>query len=152
MSDTPVMGRPTEYTEKLADEICDEIENSIFGLDHLCLKNPHWPTVRNIRKWLRKYEYFRQKYVEVKDKQADNCAEETLVVAYDDKKDFKVIIDDEGNEKTIFVAEAVARSNLKVKTLQWTAARLAPRKWGDQKDNGTDQNKESLLQKLIDKL
>lgn len=144
-------GRPTKYTKKLADAICEEIENSPRGIDYLCEQHENWPTGRTVRTWLRQHSEFLPSYVQAKERQAEKMADETVEIAYDDKKDWKVIVDDEGNEKTVHVAESVNRARLKIDTLKWHASKLAPKKYGEQKKE--DDNKSStLIEKIIDKL
>jgi hypothetical protein len=144
-------GRPTDYNEALADAICEELENSPRGLDHICKAHPDWPTGRTVRRWLKQIPAFRPKYALAKENQADFCTDEMLEIAYDDRKDWKVIVDDEGNEKTVFVAESCNRSRLKIDTLKWHASKLAPKKYGDahKTEHGVS---ESVMQNIIDKL
>jgi radical SAM superfamily enzyme YgiQ (UPF0313 family) len=145
------MGRPTLYTEELANEILEAIKNSPRGIAYLSKQNPHWPNRSNIVQWISEKEDFRALYAEAKQIQADYMAEEMIDVSYDDKKDYKVIVDGEGNERIVLVAEAINRSRLKVDTLKHVAALLAPKKWGTKPQDNKDIEK-SLVEKLIDKL
>lgn len=144
-------GRPTEYNLEFAKEICEAFENSHWGLNQLCDLNPHWPSAQTIRSWIRTHDQFLSMYREAKERQAHYTAEEMMRVAYDDSKDWKVIEDAEGNEKTVLVAESVNRARLKVDTLKWQAARLLPRIYGDVKPESKS-DELTLMQKLIDKL
>lgn len=143
MTDKHPGGRPTLYNEKLANEICEKIANSVFGLNHLCKENPHWPHRITILRWVAQNGQFCNMYDKAKEDQADFSAEEVVTVAYDDKKDHKAIIDDKGNEKTVVVSEAVNRSRLKVDALKYRAAILNRRKYGDKniEDLKEDNNK-----------
>jgi hypothetical protein len=145
-------GRPTDYTEALADEICKAIANSPRGLNHHSKENDHWPHSSTIRRWLRENDSFRDKYAQAKEDQADLMAEETVDVAYNDKKDWKVIIDDDGNEKTVFVSEAVARSRLKVDALKWHASKLAPKKYGERIETNHGVSQGSFMETILDRI
>ena len=94
------MGRPTDYSEELGKEICDALENSVRGLQYHCQENKHWPARRTIVRWIREIEPFRLNYEKSKSSQADFMSDEMIDVAYNDKKDHKVIVDDEGNTTT----------------------------------------------------
>lgn len=143
-------GRPTIYTAELVDQICEAIENSVHGIDPICKQNENFPVGQTVRRWLKQYPEFRAKYALAKEFQAEKMADETIEVAYDDRKDWKIITDDEGNERTVFVAESVNRSRLKVDALKWHASKLAPKKYGMNKlEIGAE---ESLLEKIVDKL
>ena len=127
-------GRPTDYTDELAFEICEEIENSVHGVKVLCEKNKHWPTSRTVQRWTKNNEKFCRLYALAKERQADYMADEMIEVAYDDKRDWRTIVDENGKEKTVFVPEAVNRSRLKIDTLKWQAARLAPKKYCEKQE------------------
>lgn len=144
-------GRPTDYTPELADEICEAIENSPRGLNHHAADNAHWPAPSTIRRWLSQIEQFQDKYSKAKEKQAEFMADEMTEIAYDDKHDWRVIVDSEGNEKTVHVAESVNRARLKIDTLKWHASKLAPKKYGE-KIQSSHVTEGTLLEKLIDKL
>lgn len=146
-------GRPTLYTPELADEICEALENSMRGLNHLCREREDWPQPSTVRRWLKEIVQFRDKYYKAKEYQAEFMADEMTDIAYDDKRDWKIIIDDEGNEKPVHVAESVNRARLKIDTLKWHASKLAPKKYSDKIQADIDSSKAgSLLEKIIDKL
>lgn len=144
------MARPSEYTEEMADKICEEIENSIRGIDHICKGREDLPGSRTVRRWLKQIPEFRPRYALAKEEQAEKLVDETIEIAWDDKKDWKKIIDEDGNETAVFVSESVARARLKVDTLKWHASKLKPKKYGMKSiEIGAD---ESLLEKIVDKL
>lgn len=145
------MARLTDYTPEIGDQICEAIENSVRGIDHICKANETFPCAQTFRRWLKQYPELRAKYALAKEVQADKIADETIEIAYDDKKDYKVIVDENGEEKTVFVSESVGRARLKVDTLKWHASKLAPKKYSEKQQNEHGVS-ESLMQKVIDKL
>lgn len=114
------IGRPTDYTEQLADAICERISNG-ESLKHVTDEEgmPSRPTVHA---WLIKYSDFLNKYEAARDLQADVYADEMDDIARDEKLD-------------------VQRARLIIDTRKWTASKLKPKKYGDKIDmttNGKD--------------
>lgn len=132
------VGRPTDYTPELAALICEDIENIPRGIDYICEQNNTYPHGRTVRRWLQNIPEFRPLYARAKQLQAQKMADEMLDVAYNDKKDWKVIYDSNGVEKTVFVPEAVNRAKLKVDTLKWQTEILDANVYGSKKNDRED--------------
>lgn len=100
-------GRPSVYTEELADEICNAIASSELGLAQLVKKHPHWPERSTIFDWKRKFPGFSDKYYEAKKHQACVMFEHVQEIIHDehDKDDVPFL-------------------NLKITTIKWQAGRL----------------------------
>jgi len=119
-------GRPSIYTDDIAEEICERLANgeSLLAIcqdDHL----PQEPTVRN---WaLDDKEGFFAKYERARILQAHNMFDETLVIADDKQAD--VVIDDKGI-RTVN-GEVVQRSRLRVDTRKWYLSKVLPKIYGD---------------------
>jgi predicted Zn-dependent protease len=122
-----VMGRPTLYSEELADKICMLVASTDEGLDHICEQHEDLPAATTIYQWRFKYPDFSQKYLLAKKFQAELFAESTLRIA----KQKAVYFDSDGNERVD--AGHVAWQKLNVNTRQWHASKLAPKIYGDQK-------------------
>lgn len=120
------VGRPTDYTPALAEEICDAIATHPLSLNKLCEKNPHWPVPRSIYRWLSKYPIFSQMYASAKICQVSPLVEEIIDIADDCSKD--TIYSEKGESCD---TEWVNRSRLRVDTRKWFAAKLVPRLYGD---------------------
>jgi hypothetical protein len=103
-------GRPTSYTEEKSAQICRRITEG-ETLRSVC-RDTKMPDVHTVLKWLNKFPDFLQRYSLARDAQADSFADTLVDIAWDDK-------------------EADARSRLKIDTLKWLMARMAPRKYGD---------------------
>lgn len=121
------VGRPTDYSAKLAIEICDVIAENMLGLKTLCKRNPHWPVPRTIRDWVRNNKEFSHMYTKAKEDQCDLMAEEILEIADDTSHDFRE--NDEG--KIVANNELVNRSRLRVDSRKWIAAKLKPKFYGE---------------------
>ena len=119
------IGRPTIYSEELADDICLRISDG-RSLNSVC-KDEGMPDRSNVYVWLRKYQEFQDKYREATSQRADYHFDEMLG-----------IVDDVLPE----TAE-VAKARLQVDTRKWILSRMNPRKYGDNVDGETsdDSNK-----------
>lgn len=116
----------TKYSDGLANEICEAIANSSYGLRRLCISNTHWPHRATIMRWLASNEIFRIKYQAAKELQADYLVDEMVEIADDSRED--ELLDKHGN--TYMNKEFVKRSELRVRTREIVAKMLAPRKYG----------------------
>lgn len=126
MSDEKKIGRPSIFTQEIADIICDRISTSNASLRTICSEEG-MPGVTTVLRWVRENESFRQQYARAKEQQADFLAEEMMEIADDSSKD--ILKDSEGNEYEN--KEFVNRSRLRVDTRKWIASKLKPKKYGD---------------------
>lgn len=110
------MGRPSEYTDDVAAEICDRIAKgeSVQSICHTDAPDRDWvPSERTVYRWLEENISFRQMYVRAREAQADREFDEAKQVA------------------TAATPETVQVARLQVDTIKWRAAKLAPKKYGD---------------------
>lgn len=109
-------GRPSKYTDKLADEICNRIAagESLLKITQETGK----PDRVTIYRWIEERDEFRNKYARAKELQAETYEEMMLDTA-----------------KT---EEDVQRARLIVDTMKWTASKLKPKKYGNQIDVTSD--------------
>lgn len=119
--------RPSKFTQKLADRICDRVAGG-ESLHAIC-KDPKMPAERSVYRWLNneKYAAFGLNYARAREIRADKLAEEILEIADDGSKDWTV--DKDGRE--IVDHEHIQRSKLRVDARKWAAAKLAPKKYSD---------------------
>ena len=115
------VGRPSDYTQELADRICGELALG-KSMRKVC-EAEDLPHVRTIFKWLRTNDEFRQQYETAKDEAADLFAEEIIEIADDSSGDR----DEDGKSQK----EYVQRSRLRVDARKWVASKLKPKKYGD---------------------
>ncbi|MGC1181375.1 hypothetical protein [Legionella sp.] len=71
-------GRPSPYTNELADEICIAIMDSDKGIGRLCKEHKHWPSKKTIFNWLKKNEEFKRQYAIAKQIQIHDLMDELL--------------------------------------------------------------------------
>lgn len=118
-------GRPTDYSEELANKICDAIATSQWGLTRLCNERDDFPCPTTAKRWLLQFDLFKAKYDKAKLIQMDMLAEELSDIA----KESDYYVDDRGNRRIDPPSTAVTRN--RVDAIKWTASRLMPKKWSE---------------------
>jgi hypothetical protein len=105
-------GRPSLYTEEIADFVCNELAKGP-SLKSICEKYAHLPESHTIRGWAaRDHNGFGAKYAAARQLQMEAMEDELREVA---------------SKKT----GDVNRDRLHVDTLKWAMAKTAPKKYGD---------------------
>lgn len=104
------MGRPSSFTQELADEICSRLSLG-ETLRRIVASSPHMPERRTIYKWLDAHEDFRHQYTKARAEQADYYAE--------------LIIDE------AFDSHDAGIGRLRMDALKWVSSKMAPKKYGD---------------------
>jgi len=129
------VSRPSKFTAKIADEICEELANG-RSLRSIC-SGDGMPRASTVFRWLATNEAFRDQYARAREAQADYLADEIVSIADEectsvraDKHGTKAD-DDEGNTEVVFDATAVARNRLRVDARKWVAAKLKPKVYGE---------------------
>lgn len=125
------VGRPTDYSPELINEICDRIANG-EPLVRIC-REEAMPNVVTVYRWLNKYPEFSNLYAKAKDAAADTLAEEIQDIA--DSIPMETT-DKEGNTK--FDPAYINWMRLRVDARKWVAAKLKPRKYGDRLTHAGD--------------
>ena len=124
-------GRPTKYSQEIADRICEIIATSNKSMRNICIELNIAP--QTFLNWLNNNPEFLAQYTRAKEQQADFLADEILEIADDSLNDTKVIYKD-GKPIEIENTEWVNRSKLRVEARKWIAAKLKPKKYGEKLD------------------
>ncbi len=103
------MGRPSKFTQALADEICERIARGASLVK--ILKDDHMPEYPAVMRWLEKDESFRENYAHAREARADHYADEIVD-----------IVDD---------CEDPAKARLQMDARKWYAGKLKPKRYGD---------------------
>lgn len=114
-------GRPSIYTDDLADLICEQIAQG-KALATICNASDDLPAPRTVYRWLREKDGFRHNYACAKEDQADYLAEQVLEVA--DNSEL------EPNDKRI-----------RVDARKWLASKFKPKAYSDRLDIGNAEDK-----------
>lgn len=121
-------GRPSKFTQELADKICETIATSSKGLRAICAENKI--DVSSLMKWLKENKEFSEQYARAKELQADYLVEEIIEIVDDGSNDFMTIT--KGNESyNVEDREVTSRSKIRYDARKWIASKLAPKKYGD---------------------
>jgi hypothetical protein len=145
-------GRPTIFTQELADLICQRVATHPLGLGRLCDMYDDMPTKETVNTWRFKDSLFSSQYTKAKIAQAELLAEDILDIACDGRNDWmESLSDDEKGLGWKLNGEHVQRSRLRIDTNKWLAAKLMPKTYGTYTDDKKDHDS-SLIEKLADKL
>lgn len=120
-------GRPTLYSEELAETICTRIASG-ESLNRIC-KSEGMPTLVSVYNWLHKDAAFFNKYAKAREDQADTLSDEILDIADEDPATRIQGKDEEA--RVIVDSAAVAHQRLRVDARKWVASKLKPKKYGE---------------------
>ena len=96
-------GRPSDYTQELADEICEQLANGDL-MRTVCLSDG-MPAMSTIFRWLRTHDEFRQQYEVAKDEEAYVMVEEIKDIADDGSNDYMTKTNADGSEYEVVNSE-----------------------------------------------
>lgn len=139
------IGRPMLYKRETAEEICRRLGNG-ESLVYIC-QDKEMPSEETVYNWLRginceETSLFLKMYKRARKNQGDAYADATVKIA----DDLDRIEDNQQSEFFgSFLSAKTRVAEVRIKARQWHAARLRPRKYGDQL---TTNNKTKLDAKL----
>lgn len=124
------IGRPTIFTQELADEICFQLSQG-KSLRSVC-RMEGMPAGETIFRWFREKPFFNEQYAKAKQEATDALAE-----------DIQDISDEalEGIQNSPSDSARVKAQQLRIDTRKWIMAKMKPKKYGDKVDyttNGKD--------------
>lgn len=124
------MGRHSEFTQEIADIICERISDG-ESLRAICAEE-NMPNKATVFRWLASNNVFSDQYARARECQADVLADEILDIADDGSNDWMEKYGKDG-EKTGWQVngEAVQRSRLRLDARKWLAGKLRPKKYGE---------------------
>lgn len=105
------IGRPSIYSDEVAEAICEALIVSDKGLDHICEESPELPSPTTIYRWIVEKPDFREKYTQAKEAQGHRQADLAL--------------------KEALEATDASLGRLKWDARRWHASKLAPKNFGD---------------------
>lgn len=111
MSDKKKVGRPSDYTQEKADDICARISEG-QSIRTICAADG-MPDAKTLYSWIRKNDEFLQQYARAKEEQADALVEQMLDIA-------------DGAD-----GQDPARDRLRLDARKWIASKLKAKKYGD---------------------
>lgn len=123
-----IKGRPTLLNKAVCDAFCERVASG-ESVRSIC-RDPEFPEMKTIFRWLSKNQDFRQQYDTAKEMGMAAMAEELLQIADDGSND--TYVDDDGKPRVD--TDVIQRSRLRVDTRKWLMSKLAPKKYGDKVD------------------
>jgi len=125
------MGRPSLYTEELANEICVRLGLG-ESLRKICL-DERIPSLATVMTWLSRKPDFLEQYTRAREIQAETQFDE-LIDIVDQPPELSYVTDKNGELVEVkFDSSYVQWMKLRVDTRKWTAARMAPKKYAEYK-------------------
>jgi len=124
-----VVGRPSSFSQKLADIICERIANG-ESLRRICSEEK-MPGLTTVFAWLRSNQGFQNQYARAREDQAEFYLDEIMAISDDSRGDTEVRVDSQGNEYDAPNNEWIQRAKLRVDARKWAMSKLAPKKYGD---------------------
>jgi len=122
-------GRPSKYTEELADTICARLVEG-ESLKAIC-REDGMPSASTVFVWLDLHEEFRTKYARARELQAELQVDEMTEIADDGQNDWMERKNANGeNIGWKENGEALTRSKLRLEQRRWFAEKLLPKKYG----------------------
>ena len=109
------MGRPSSYTQAMADEICGRIADG-ESLRSMCLED-RMPSKTTVFKWLIDNASFSDQYARARETQADTLFDDILHIA------------DAARLKTD--SDALNHAKVRIDARKWMAGKLRPKKYGE---------------------
>ena len=122
-------GRPTIYSQELADEMCAQLAEGI-SLRTVCLA-PHMPNKSTVFMWMRTNKDFLDQYARAKEESADALVEDIQDIADETPE----VIRKGAAKKSGALAQA---QRLRVDVRKWAASKMKPKKYGDKVDVTSD--------------
>ena len=126
------VGRPTKYTPKLGQQICQAIATTAQGLKRIC-EDKGFPTSKTVYSWIRQFPEFREMYRQARVDQATVLADDILELA-DNERLGQMVIQKEDGSRYVRVGDMTGRTKIQISARQWLLARLDPKKWGAKLD------------------
>lgn len=121
------MGRPSEFTQDIADAICERIADG-ESLRRIC-SGDGMPNKSTVFRWLMEREEFATKYARAREFQADGMADELTDIADTPLLGVKKKTNEKGEVETT-EGDMIEHRKLQISTRQWIAEKLKPKKYG----------------------
>lgn len=123
-------GRPTDYTEELAETICIRLAEG-DSLRTIC-RDEDMPDKSTVLRWVARHDRFRDQYAKAKLEGAEALAEEMFDIADDSSNDWMERLDGEGQSVGWQLnGDHVRRSQLRIDVRKWYLSKIMPKKYGD---------------------
>lgn len=122
------MGRHSEFTQEVADEICERLADG-ESLRSIC-SGDDMPRKATVFRWLGQFDAFRDQYTRAREIQADALFDDVLSIADNSKNDW---MEAHGKDDAgwLLNGDNIRRSQLRIDARKWMAGKLRPKKYGE---------------------
>lgn len=125
-------GRPSLYSQELADRICNDLADGM-SLRAVC-RQEGMPAIGTVLRWVGEEDKaaFRDQYARARTVLQEHWAEEILEISDDSTRDTIEKTDEDGKVYAeVPNTEWITRSRLRVDSRKWLLSKLAPKKYGE---------------------
>lgn len=144
MDDEAKLGRPSSFTDEMAERICSEMASG-RSLRSVC-RDKGMPSDRTVFRWLASNDAFCQQYARAMEARTNALAEDILDIADDNEHDVRIT--DDGRE--LVNSDVIARAKLRVDTRKWLMSKMAPKKYGEKLDMNVSGTLQTMPEEEID--
>lgn len=120
-------GRPSEYTQEVADIICERLADG-ESLRQICL-DEDLPSRATIFRWLASHSVFSDQYARARELQAETLFDEMIHIADTPVIGQKSVSKATGLEIT--EADMIEHRRLQIDARKWVLGKLKPKKYGE---------------------
>ena len=122
------MGRPSKYTSKVADKICERLADG-ESLRAIC-RDEGMPPRKTVAQWvIDDVDGFSARYARAREAGLDALAEEALEIANTPQEGEEY--EESENGTKVKRGDMLGHRRLQVDTRKWLLSKLAPHKYGD---------------------
>lgn len=125
-------GRPTDYTQELADTICSLLAEG-KSVRSVALRED-MPGASTMFRWLRDHKEFREQYARAKEESSDALYEELADIG-EQAIEAALMVDPKSSNAV------VSAHKLKADNLKWSMSKMKPKRYGDKLDVTSDGEK-----------
>lgn len=122
-----MQGRPSSYTQEVANAICLRLENG-ESLRAIC-SDEDMPARTTVHRWLDANENFRSQYARARDKGLDMLADEIIEIADTPQEGETETSKEWGTE--VKKGDMLEHRKLQVDARKWYLSKLAPKRYGE---------------------
>lgn len=143
-----MMPRPSSYSPALGELICERISDGM-SLREAC-RDEMMPGRETVRRWLRDDPAFEKRYAQAIQQRSDAFLEDIIDISHDATNDWMDRRRADGTIERVPNPEVVARSKLRINTLQWAMSKCAPRKYGQRVEFAGDPDRPLVPTDAVD--
>jgi hypothetical protein len=122
-------GRPSAFTQALADLICERLAAG-ESLRRICIDD-NMPDKATVIRWKNSRDDFRDQYARAREDQAELYADDIIDIADDGSNDWMIRELGDGRTEAQIQHEHVTRSRLRIDSRKWMLSKLKPGTYGD---------------------